>query len=971
MRYSPAHAAKSGSVPFMLRGPKSVRTALSAAVAGVIGLMPAVLVSSPASAAAGDYTVSSVAAAEGGNITFTVVRTGGAVDASPGITWSTAEDLAATHPAKANLDFTPATGSLAFVADAGAGTNQTLTFTVPTLADDLDEDAETFKINFSKGGSPLTVSGSVNGTINDDPNDLAPSYTLSAAPATVAEAGTAPATVTTRVTATLAAASGKDVAIALNSTNGTAIAPGDYTSIPANTTINIAAGQTSGYYDVTVNADGVKDSATSESFTVTGVGGAGTVNPTTQTTTINITDQDPTPKVTLTGGASQVEGTPITFTVSLDRPSDKSISVQWDAVAAAVVAGHGTATPGTDFTYPSARTITFNPGEVSKTLSIATTVDSTDEDDPEDFAVELSSPTNADLGSPVKVPTAIVDSVGDLPPTVTITPIAVDEGNSGKSTKTFKATLSKASGRSIKLDWTTAAQNTGLTYAVAGKDYVDNKGTLTFPAGSTEQTFTVDILGDTVDEGTGETFYINPSQTGTSTATFAAHTTVTITDDDDKPTFTFGDVVYKETNGVVAGLLPIKLAGTTSDRPLSFDITNTNTLDDIADSGSTYLGGNDYTLIGAPAQEVVVPAEMTTGYGVVLVNGDEVYESTETAHFTATPQAGQGTYLGGSAVQAKATIQDDDKAPNLEINSITGKEGDTVDVTGTVTGVAQQDVWVNVSFAGGSSKGSKAADASDFTNPGVRLVSIDGGQATGSIIDVAKIPLLTDTTAEPAETIIATGTGLNNIGTVTEGIVTIAANGTTTPTDPTDPDAPTLKASASTILGAGSVTLSGVAGDGADVQLWGRTVNSDEGDFEQIDETTASGSGAFSFKPGLSTDGMYFKVSSDDMESDEVRVYVKEDPELAATSTSKGVVRLVVTGDPKVRGLGARVFRQNANGSWTLVGSGILNASGTFTKVLTGQASGKSFTYKSYVVGDAERGVLTNWSSYSRTVRVK
>ena len=32
MRYSPAHAAKSGSVPFMLRGPKPVRAVLSAAI---------------------------------------------------------------------------------------------------------------------------------------------------------------------------------------------------------------------------------------------------------------------------------------------------------------------------------------------------------------------------------------------------------------------------------------------------------------------------------------------------------------------------------------------------------------------------------------------------------------------------------------------------------------------------------------------------------------------------------------------------------------------------------------------------------------------------------------------------------------------------------------------------------------------------------------------------------------------------
>ena len=84
-----------------------------------------------------------------------------------------------------------------------------------------------------------------------------------------------------------------------------------------------------------------------------------------------------------------------------------------------------------------------------------------------------------------------------------------------------------------------------------------------------------------------------------------------------------------------------------------------------------------------------------------------------------------------------------------------------------------------------------------------------------------------------------------------------------------------------------------------------------------------------------------------------------------------GVVSLVVTGDPKIRGLETRVFRANANGTWTMVGSGILNVNGTFTKVLSNQTSGKSYTFRTWVRGNAERGVMTNYSSYSKTVRVK
>jgi len=74
MRYSPAHAAKSGSVPFMLRGPKSLRTVMTAAVAGVVGLVPTILIASPASAASGnDVTVTSPGTVlEGQDAVFTV-----------------------------------------------------------------------------------------------------------------------------------------------------------------------------------------------------------------------------------------------------------------------------------------------------------------------------------------------------------------------------------------------------------------------------------------------------------------------------------------------------------------------------------------------------------------------------------------------------------------------------------------------------------------------------------------------------------------------------------------------------------------------------------------------------------------------------------------------------------------------------------------------------------------------------------
>src|SRR5262249_10984245 len=160
-------------------------------------------------------------------------------------------------PAKANLDFTPASGTLTFAADDGSHADEAKTFTISTMSDDLDEYDEQIGLSFTPSSGSVT--GATYATITDDPNDLPPSYSRVATPSTVAEAGTPSATVSTALTAKLSAPSGKDVVVGLTSTNGTAVAPGDYASIPAMTSVTVPAGSlTSNSYTQAVYADGVK-----------------------------------------------------------------------------------------------------------------------------------------------------------------------------------------------------------------------------------------------------------------------------------------------------------------------------------------------------------------------------------------------------------------------------------------------------------------------------------------------------------------------------------------------------------------------------------------------------------------------------------------------------------------------------------------------------------------------------------------
>ena len=47
--------------------------------------------------------------------------------------------------------------------------------------------------------------------------------------------------------------------------------------------------------------------------------------------------------------------------------------------------------------------------------------------------------------------------------------------------------------------------------------------------------------------------------------------------------------------------------------------------------------------------------------------------------------------VAGDPTDASLTINNDDEAPSFEVTSVTGNEGDTVDVMGVVTGVATVD----------------------------------------------------------------------------------------------------------------------------------------------------------------------------------------------------------------------------------------------------------------------------------------
>lgn len=197
---------------------------------------------------------------------------------------------------------------------------------------------------------------------------------------------------------------------------------------------------------------------------------------------------------------SQPEGTglsgatvPYYFTVTRDLGIGAS-TVQWAVVHRG--------TNAQDFSGPTSGVLNFAMGEVSKRITVQVVADALVEDD-EDFAVQLSNPTNAVLATTSATTSATAtamilnDDVHAL--RITTTTPSKNEGNAGLTPFLFTVTRSAGVGTS-EVTWNVVHGTTSYT------DFSgDTNGVLYFNSGETSKTITVKVIGDTVPEAT-ETF---------------------------------------------------------------------------------------------------------------------------------------------------------------------------------------------------------------------------------------------------------------------------------------------------------------------------------------------------------------------------------------------------------------------------------------------------------------------------------
>ena len=538
-------------------------------------------------------TADPAAVAEGETVTFTLTRIG---------------DL--TVPLTVPIDITERGAFLAdevpieamFAADA-----ETTTLEVTTVDDEVD-DADGAVMATVADGATHRAGDAASATVSVSDNDVR-DVTISSTSLTVDEGGSASYTVvlTSEPTA--------DVTVAVQVPDNT-----DITVSPAALTFTAANWNQAQTIAVTAahDDDAVADEPVVLTHTVSGGDYEGIAAASVEAT---ITEDD-TRGVTVSETAlTIIEGDEASYTVGLDTEpaADVTITIQvpdnTDIIAA-----------------PAALTFTADNWNTPQTIAV---IAAHDDDAVADEPVVLTHAVSG--GDYENISAASVEATiteDDSPALI----IADAEAAEGDGEITFTATLNIASSKTVTVDWATADET-----ATQGADYAETTGTLTFDALETEQTITVPLLDDALDE-TDETFAIALSNPSNATLD-DAEATGTITDNDDTPALTIadaeaaegdGEITFTATLGAVSGLA-VTVDWTTADGTATADV--------------------DY--VAAEGRLTFAPGQTEAILGVVMFN-DALDEGEET--FTvALNNPSNATIANGTAT---GTITDDD--PSVE-----------------------------------------------------------------------------------------------------------------------------------------------------------------------------------------------------------------------------------------------------------------------------------------------------------------
>ena len=343
--------------------------------------------------------------------------------------------------------------------------------------------------------------------------------------------------------------------------------------------------------------------------------------------------------------------------VKVTRTGDDSTAVSVDYATS-----DGTATAGSDYTATSG-TLTFAPGELTKSISIPILDDNVFENGNETFNLTLSNPTNsAVFQTPAATTISIQDS--DSKPSLFISSDAgffVPEGDSGISNITFRAVLTNPTVQVVTINYATIDGSAGG--AVAGSDYVATSGTITIPAGALESSpVSIQIKGDTTVEP-NELF--NVSLSNATNVSFASSSVLAIILNDDA-TVQFTDPAFIVSEDAGFKLLNVTRVGDTSRTATVHYSTSDNAgLQSCQISNFFASERCDYATTVGTLQFAV--GETTKAIVIPIVD-DAIQDGSEV--FTITLSSPNGALLGSPSMASITIVSNDPPAAQNPIDAV-------------------------------------------------------------------------------------------------------------------------------------------------------------------------------------------------------------------------------------------------------------------------------------------------------------
>ena len=582
----------------------------------------------------------------------------------------------------------------------------------------------------------------------------------------------------------------------------------------------------------------------------------------------------------------------LTFTLTLSAASTERVRVRFSDK------GTGTATAGTDYPAFPLKWVRFQPGELTKTVSISVTGDTVKEPN-ETIIVDLLYPLYATIATPTGTGTITDD---DTTPGLSISSQRVTEGDSGSKNLTYTVSLTAASTQQVTVDYADAGTGT----ATSGTDYTAiTGGTLTFAVGATSQTFNVSVTGDT-DVEPHETVVVSLSNASGATISTATGTG-TIVNDDGSSSLSVSSLSVVEADTTIRFTVSLSTARSESARVTWWDTEE-----------GTATAGQDYGETGynSPGRTwlTFAPGEISKTTNLIYVRSDGLEETDETIIVAASEAAD-----GAGRVTGTATIKDDD-GPALSIDSPSVTEGDSGSKNLTFTVTLNKASTQQVTVDWGSGTGGTATSGTDYT-------AITGGALTfaaGTTSQTFNVSVTGDTTDEADETVVVT---LSNAANAT--IATATGTGTITDND----DAPTLSIDSPRVTEGDSgstnltftATLSAASGKQVTVD-WGSGTG---GTATSGTDYTAITGGALTFAVGTTSQTFNVSVTGDTTVEPHETVVVTLSNGVNATISMATGTGTIVNDDGVIVSINSPSVTEGDSGSTNLTFTATLNKAST------------------------------------------